>query len=304
MTPTKPMLAVDFNPDKAKFPYIVMPKIDGVRGLKLSDELGFTARSLKPFGNKQTSIHFSEIPTGFDGEIVYGSVTDEELCRTTTSVLNTHDDPRVNDTTLYVFDYVTEDTVNHDYLTRLSLLDEFLQEVPIPHCEPVKWELVETMERLVELETEYLAKGYEGIIARDPYGMYKNGRSTVRENTYLRLKRFVQEDAIVNSITEAMENTNEKSTNELGSSYRSTHKANMKPKGMVGALNCTDIKSGLEITVGPGAMSHTDRIYYFNNQSELLGKTISYKSFPKGKKDKPRFPTFVNIRPEEDLVKD
>ena len=35
---------------------------------------------------------------------------------------------------------------------------------------------------------------------------------------------------------------------------------------------------------------------------ELVGHTIKFKTFPKGIKNKPRFPTFVSIRADSDKV--
>lgn len=299
--PTKPMLAVDFNPSKANFPYIAMPKIDGVRALHLLPDLGITGRSLKSFGNTLVSDHFSDLPLGLDGELSYGSVTDPALCRTVTSIVSTYDDTRANSLTLNVFDYVTEETESLFYINRLHLLSN----LPLPsNCRIIPHVVVTDQSQLDYWESRWLAEGYEGVILRDPYGTYKNGRTTIRENSYLRIKRFVQEDAIVLSITEAMENTNPAQTNQLGHSERSTHQANLVPKGMVGSITCRDIKTNSVITIGPGEMSHEDRIYYFNHPDQLIGKTISYKSFPKGVKDKPRFPTFVTIRPSQDLVPD
>lgn len=295
--PTKPMLAVDFQEAKAKFPYIAMPKIDGVRGLRLTSSL--TGRSLKPFGNSLVATRFSNIPQGLDGELTYGDITDPALCRTVTSIVNRHNETKASDLVLNVFDYVTPQTESLTYADRLM----HLETLPLPDsCHLVPYRLVTNLEELYAAEQEWLNQGYEGVILRDPNAPYKNGRTTVKENSYLRIKRFVQEDAIVLSITEALENTNPKVTNALGRSARSSHQANLTPKGMVGSLVCRDIKTGDTITVGPGEMSHQERTYYFENQSKLVGATISYKSFKHGVKSKPRFPTFVSVRPLQDIV--
>ena len=298
---TKPMLACDFDPDKLQFPLILQPKIDGVRGIHIRPDLGVTARSLKPFGNKLVSEAFKSLPLGIDGELTYGSFDQQDLCRITTSVVNTHDDPRTFDLALWAFDYITPDTVHLPYKERLATLYKLRlpdNVIPIPYV------TINSLQELEQLESSYLTQGVEGVILRSPDGLYKNGRSTVREGTFLRVKRFTQEDAIVLEIVEAMENTNPKQTNELGRSERSTHKENLVPKGMVGALVCRDIKTGQTITVGPGQMPHTERKHFFDNPSELVGQTISYKFFPQGQKDLPRFATYVTIRPQEDLVKE
>lgn len=296
---TKPMLATDFDESKIKFPIWAMPKIDGVRGLHLYSKPSFSGRSLKSFANKLVAPLFTI--QGIDGELTYGDITSSKLCSLTTSVVNTLNDTRASDLVLYAFDYVTPDTEDLSYSERYAKL----LGLNLPNnVSVVPYTIVNSLDELLMFETQCLSEGYEGVILRDPNGKYKNGRSTVREGTYLRIKRFTQEDAIVLSITEAMENTNEAVVNALGRTERSSHQENKIPKGMLGNLVCRDIKSGKEITVGPGEMTHADRTHYFNNPDLIIGQTISYKSFPKGVKDKPRFPTFVNIRHSSDLVEE
>jgi DNA ligase-1 len=109
-----------------------------------------------------------------------------------------------------------------------------------------------------------------------------------------------------------MENTNEAKVNELGRTERSSHQDNMVPKGMIGNLICSMMKDVYDgdkllfsqdqvVTVGPGAMPHVDRVALFQDQSKIVGQVIKFKFFPKGVKDKPRFPTFVTIRSAEDM---
>ena len=119
--------------------------------------------------------------------------------------------------------------------------------------------------------------------------------------SYLRIKRFVEEEAYVLGIIEGEENQNEEQTNELGQTFRSSHQENKVPNGMVGSMLCRDIKSGQEIVVGAGNMKHHERVHFFENQAQLLGKIIKYKFFPKGVKDKPRFPTYKCFRDKADM---
>jgi DNA ligase-1 len=168
----------------------------------------------------------------------------------------------------------------------------------------VPYQVIFTLDELLAYESTTLSQGYEGVILRSPDGLYKNGRTTLREGTYLRIKRFTQEDAVVLSLVEAMENTNEAVTNALGRSERSAHQDNLVPKGMIGSLICRDVKTDQEITVGPGKLTHEERTYYWSNPSLLVGRTISYKFFPHGQLNLPRFPTFESIRITEDLVQE
>ncbi|MBL0499475.1 hypothetical protein JD514_20760 [Aeromonas caviae] len=100
---------------------------------------------------------------------------------------------------------------------------------------------------------------------------------------------------------EGKQNLNEKTINELGRSTRSSHQENMVPNGQVGNIQGVKLKTGEVITVGPGRLKKEERLHYFQNPSEFIGQVAKYKHFPKGVKDKPRFPTFECLRPESDL---
>lgn len=296
----KPMLASDWQDAKVKFPVLMQPKIDGVRGLHLKN--GLTGRSLKRHANLHVT-HLFSAPCylGLDGELAAARETDPALCRTTTSALTTiQGAPFV---LWWVFDYITASTIGLPYLERYKALERFYRDNPhLEHLRLVPYRTVNSLAQMESVDAEYLDAGYEGSILRDPKGMYKEGRSTVTEGGLLRIKRFVEEDAVVHSIQEGQRNENEAEENELGYTFRSTHQANMSPNGMVGALLCNDVKTGQAITVSAGSMSHDLRSYYFRNQQDIIGKTIKYKFFPKGIKDKPRFPTFQSIRSDSDIV--
>src|SRR5690606_31284523 len=124
--------------------------------------------------------------------------------------------------------------------------------------------------------------------------------------------RFLESEALITKVVEGESNQNEAQINELGHTFRSTHQANMVPNGMVGYLIGTAtetlkdgsrvvIEKGQEIKISPGNMDHSMRRHYFLNRHEIIGKLAKFKFFPKGIKDKPRFPTFVCIRDNTDL---
>jgi DNA ligase 1 len=301
----KPMRATDYEEDKLVFPLIAQPKIDGVRGINLTGKL--TGRSLKPFGNRYTSRFFSYSAfTGLDGELAAAHECDPALCRLTTSALGTHDgEPFV---LWWLFDYITVDTARLPYVERHELLwkrVEELRAMPVVFAQAERLRvvpsvLVQDLEALNACDANWLELGYEGTIVRKPSGGYKYGTSTVREGGLLRIKRFVEEDAVVTAIIEGQSNQNEATINALGQTERSTHQANMVPNGMVGAFECIDVKTGNPITVSAGTMSHEDRVKFFKHPELILDQHIKYKHFPKGVKDKPRFPTFQSIRMKED----
>src|SRR5690606_5448014 len=66
-----------------------------------------------------------------------------------------------------------------------------------------------TPQEVLEYETHCLKMGYEGLILRNPDAPYKFGRSTLKEGSLLKLKRYEDAEAIVVSLEEAMHNDNE-----------------------------------------------------------------------------------------------
>lgn len=307
----KPMLACDWDEDKIKFPCGVLPKIDGVRGVHLTGKL--TGRSLKEHGNRFTNKRFSSSTlAGFDGELTLGVIPHaDDLCRMTTSAVASHSGEP--DVYWWVFDYITPETANLLYHKRYEAMLEKVKELQHPKIAVVPMLVCHNMQQLLDVEEMTLSMGYEGIILRDLNGKYKQGRSTVREGGYLRIKRFVEEDAKVIGFEEGSYNGNEAQINELGQTERSTHKENMVPNGLIGNLLCEALKDvvvdgkviiacGQHITVAPGKMLHEDRKRYFDHPDVLIGQVIKFKFFPKGIKDKLRFPTFQSFRATSDTV--
>lgn len=294
----KPTLCCDYDESKLRFPLICMVKIDGVRGINLEGTL--TGRSLKKHANKHTTAMFSKPQfQGIDGELVAGEWTSSSLCRDTTSAVNRIEG--TPDITWWAFDFLDGLTIGLPYHERLSLLAAHVASINEPNVKVVPHVIVNSIEELNVFEEDALAQGFEGVILRDIYGKFKSGRATVREGSYMRIKRFTDAEAICLSIQEAMQNNNQKITNELGLSERSSHQENMTPKGMVGSLVCKCCETGETIIVGAGDMDHGMRKHYFENQGEIVGQIIKYKSFRHGVKSKPRFPTFLSIRAESDM---
>ncbi len=56
---------------------------------------------------------------------------------------------------------------------------------------------------------------------------------------------------------------------------------------------------GNEIGVGPGAMSHADRRFFWSNQSDLVGQIIKIKYKRDDTYEALRQPTFVAIHPDK-----
>lgn len=297
-TKFKPHLATDADLKKLVFPLWGMVKIDGVRALNPEGKL--VGRSLKAHANKYTTAKFSQPEyIGIDGEMAAGDANSLSLCRDTTSALNRKEgEPNI---TWWGFDMLRSDTLSLPYEERYEALKEVVATLARPELEIVPYVVLEDVESLLHHEMHWLEMGYEGMIIRNPKGMHKHGRATVKEGAYLRRKPWADAEALVLAIEEAMQNNNEAKVNELGRTERSSHKENLTGKGMVGSLVCKDLTTGVVFNVGPGEMPHDARLYYWENKHLLEGHIITYKSLQTGVKDKPRMATFKNIRAASDM---
>ncbi len=313
----KPMLATDWSETTQRFPVFAQPKIDGVRGLNLIGKL--TGRSLKPFKNKHVTKMFSHSALlGLDGEFAAQDERHPDLCRMTTSAINSIEgEPWLM---WHLFDYITPGTMELPYYKRYYILQERVLDIRREYPELGQHLRVMPNKEcthpatLNHFETEWLAAGYEGAILRDPGGMYKSGRSTIREGGLLRIKRFVDFEFVVRAVIEGEENLNEAQTNELGRTFRTSHQENKVANGMVGTVVGTILKdvrdqfdtllfrAGDEVTVSAGCMSHEQRKAWLLDGGAYLKSVVSKaKFFPKGIKDKPRFATWQGVRAAEDM---
>ncbi|QYW02070.1 DNA ligase [Stenotrophomonas phage Siara] len=303
----KPMKAVDAKLDKLRFPLILLPKVDGVRGLNVAGKA--LSRTLADIRNRWTRKVFSrDYLAGLDGEMIADKWNHPRLVSLTTSATSGHDDePFVQ---WMIFDDFTEP--NDPYLKRLetaaSRVEAILKFKPEMkgRLRMMPYHVVNNMEELTYWEDHYLGLGLEGIILRDPKGVYKHGRGTVTAGDYLRVKRYIEALFKVTGVEEAMENTNEAEMDNLGHTKRSTAKAGMVPKGMVGKVHgvwMEDVEwngkrlfsKGDAVLMGPGSLTHAEREHFWKHQEEFIGQLGKCKTFPIGVKEKPRFPLFVTL---------
>lgn len=311
----KPMLARDWIESKVKFPCYIQPKIDGVRALNIDGKL--YARSLKPHANLHLNELFGQqMFNGLDGEIILNdNPVLPDLCSLTSGAVRREKD--TSNFTWYVFDLILPDTIELSYEERYRMLRkhvEMLRNVMgITNVVLIPQYICISMRHLIDYDDEFLRMGYEGSIIRNPLGKYKEGRSDGKMQVW-RIKRFIDAEFLIDTVIEGNHNDNEATVNELGRTERSTHQENMIPNGLVGAMEGTlladvvdpttnevILRKGERVKVSPGTMSADMRKHYFENQHELLGQIGKFKFFPKGIKDKPRFPVFLSVRSKEDM---
>lgn len=299
MVQRKFMKAADCEISKLKLPVIVEPKIDGVNGGQLLLNR-FTTRTQKPFANNTVTDLFSHPAFyGINGELAVGSLTDGATGRRTTSVVNSYSWNTAGEIPiLYPFDYVTEETAGLGYVRRYDLLKARMVALPPELAQYVRplpaMKLCRTVDEVLEFHSRMNAEGYEGTVLRDPNGRHKDGRSTANEGLFLRLKDQETAEAIVLRVIEAEENLNPAQINEMGETFRTSHKENKVGKGMAGSFEC--LWENETITVSAGELTHEERIRIWENRSNIVGEPITFRFMRYGMKDKPRFPRYVNVR--------
>jgi DNA ligase-1 len=286
----KPLLASTLEDiSQLKLPVYTSPKLDGIRVL-IKDGVALT-RNLKPVRNKFVQYYLSKPEfEGLDGEILVGSPTDPELFRTTSSgVMAFEGEP---DFTYWVFDYWNYSPEDAPFSERLQVL---IDNHSLKHdrVKVLPHKLWTTTHEVFHEEMKNFERGYEGTMVRDPNGVYKYGRSTLKEGILLKLKRFRDDEAVVIGFHERMHNANEAKTNALGRTERSVHKENLLGRGDLGAL-VVKYKEH-EITIGTG-FSDALRAEIWNNQDKYVGKSVTFKYMEYGNYEVPRFPIFKWFR--------
>lgn len=298
MTEFRPMLAGKFDPAKQVYPCYASPKLDGIRASVVNGQL--LSRSLKPIPNKHVSTILSKpIYEGFDGELIAGSVTAENVFSNTTSHVMSHD--KVFDFTYYVFDLHDSERgfdVRNVALTARMKGGSGIAPGVLVVCLPQT--ILHNEAELAEYEAATVGAGYEGVILRKMGGLYKYGRSTTNSGELLKVKRFTDGEATIIGFEEQMFNGNEATTNELGRTKRSSHQAGKIGKGTLGALIVRDVGTGVEFNVGTG-LNDEARQLVWDNRSGHAGLLIKYKSFEVGVKTKPRHPVFIGFRDTRDM---
>ena len=279
--------------DKVKEMY-ASPKLDGIRCM-IQDGVALS-RSLKPIRNEFIqSILSNPMFDGLDGEIISGDPTADDVYRITTgNVMRSTGKP---DFTFWIFDSFLH--LGH-YFSRQHELYHIDPTSIHPNIKILKTVSVFNINEMHAYEQFCLGQGYEGIILRDPMGMYKHGRSTAKEGGLLKVKRFEDSEAGVLAVEEQMHNGNEAKTNELGRTQRSSHKENKVPMGTLGALVCKDVVSGIQFNIGTGFTDEVRQQLWWS-RNRLIGQTIKYKSFKIGVKDAPRHPVFLGMRDDDDI---
>lgn len=278
--------------------YLCTPKLDGIRALMINGHL--VSRTFKPIRNNYIRKTLEAVlPEGADGEIVCPGA----FQATSSGVMSADGEPEF---IYYFFDYIKDDLKKPYFDRTQDMLQWLVYQGPVhtPGLSMIKLLMPTTISNYDQLkgyEAECIDKGFEGVILRTPDSPYKCGRSTVKQEWLLKLKRFADDEAIIIGFTEKMRNDNEATKDAFGHTVRTSHKENKTPANTLGALVVKDIKTDIEFEIGTG-FNDEKRQEIWDNQNEWMSKIVKYKHFAvSGVKEKPRFPVYLGVRDPEDM---
>jgi DNA ligase-1 len=297
----KPMLATALPSDGSHelvFPVLATPKIDGIRALKVKDQL--FSRTFKPIPNVVARKELERIlPNGSDGELCFGATFQSATSAVMTASFVP---PQGTKFRYYWFDYV-EQYVDVPYQERMKQMKEKAEQLDLESSVveiiPLYPIVIRNKLELDAYESACLSDGYEGVMIRAPNGKYKNGRSTLKEGLLLKIKQSVDDEALVIDTEELQHNQNEAEVDALGNKKRSSHKENKVSGGVLGAL-VSKTKDGIEFKIGTGFTAQM-RSDLWKDRKSLIGKWVKYKYMPAGVKEAPRHPVFLGFRDINDM---
>lgn len=315
----KPQLANDADINTLPYPNVWgMPKIDGVRAWNPAGTL--LGRSMDPFKGYGITDYFSKADfTGLDGEMTLGaSPVGERLCHLTTGAMGAFKGiTAMADLHWWVFDLLTPHTISLPYDARYELLWKKV-EVSLRHerIHLVPYEEVESKVAALQLIGEHLDAGYEGTIFRHRLSPPKEGRPGKKEQQLVRVKPWMDSEALVVDISEGETNTNEAKVNSLGRTERSSAQGGKVKNGTVGTIHAVQVadvynpftgelmfKKGEPLDIGPGTLTADEKARWWADRSQLLGWVVKYKHLAYGVKDKPRMGTYLSRRVAADIEK-
>ncbi len=311
-------------PESVDLPLYASAKLDGIRAV-VKDARVYT-RKLELLPNLHVQRMLGHpLLEGLDGELCVGPPYADDVFNTTQSgVMSVHGTP---DFRFYVFDYWTDPVTG--YRERFEKLRAAFTQPDYaghPMLELLEQHWVTKLEELSLLQEDYLERGYEGLILRNPDAPYKFGRSTDNPNgklhektgkplqpwCMLKLKTFSSGEARVTGVVELLHNENDPEDNALGLAKRSKAAEGMVPAGVMGALEVEDCVTRVPFRIGSGFTAKERAQLWADHIGQpvglcapsgrpVVGRFWRYKHFEIGVKTAPRFPISQGERDPRDM---
>ena len=269
--------------NKLRYPVLATLKIDGVRALRMNGTL--LSRTLKAIPNKSIRERSLILPGGFDMELYNPELSYNQI----QSIVMSEEHPDSDKIQFHVLDWFGKEGGYWERCSAIRHHQQDLSFVAPGHNE------FHTGYSLLQWFLACENEG-EGICFRTPQSIYKQGRSTLKEQYLVKLARFSRTEVTIVGFEEQQENGNPDLYNEVGYMKRQTCADGLIGKNTLGAFICTDA-NGQRVKVGSG-VGLTDKLRkeIWDNRDCYANKQITVKFKAHGMKDVLRHPIFVGFR--------
>lgn len=257
------MLAAELTDERLlRYPLLATPKVDGIRFLVVNGKA--VTRSLNPIPNDHVRTWIeANLPEGVDGEITVPG----GFGATSSAVTRQNGTP---DFTVWLFDQYGPDAYRAR-VQQLGRLGDIHNRVRV--LVPVE---IHTEAELWAFEDRCLAEGHEGVILRDPAGAYVCGRTKEEEGLMLKLKRHLDDEAVILTVFPM-----DGSDTEAG--------------GFAVEWRGSRFNIAWNSSLG---LSRADAL---EMAAKLRGRIVRFRHQPNGAKRLPRFPVLTGFREGWDL---
>ncbi len=181
---------------KIEYPCLVQPKLDGIRCIIYKkDTLVFQSRNNTIFQQfpqiaKELEPFFIENPDLIlDGELYHHSLGFQKI----TSIVRKKDHPELDQIQYHIYDVICD----LPYLKRY----EMIRKIKGPRVFCVETKRASSRENIENCHTHYTGLGYEGIMIRNPEGLYQE---KARSKDLLKYKHFKDAEFLVVGHNEVM----------------------------------------------------------------------------------------------------
>ena len=250
-------------------PYIVQPKLDGVRCRAVPTSKGYvllssTEELIVSVPHINEALDQSGFSMELDGELYLHGSSFEDIVSVTARTVNYH--PEFAAMEYHVFDVVNESIQLGRSLWLAGQHKNFKKPLA-----PVPTYITHSLDDIMERYVQFLNTGYEGIIVRHFALKFERKRSTF-------MMKFKPKKSDWYTVT----------------GYKEEIDKHGDPKGRLGALICCG-DDGTEFSVGSG-LDDSQRSSYWADRDRLVGSLchVQYQHITPGKRV-PRFPVFVEV---------
>lgn len=289
--PLKAATIEEENLDQLLYPKALQPKLDGLRCL-IVNGVPCTI-NMNPIPNRFIREKLSWCDHGLDGEITIPGCFDFNEVQS--AVMKASGEPD------FIFNVFDRFDLDEAFLTRFEEAEKSV--VHLNYCKMVETVIVATPEQLLQKHKFYTKEGFEGTMIRSGDSLYKFGRSTLKEEILIKLKDWIDDEAIIVGFIQRMKNNNVKQLDNFGKTKRSSAKANKVPveecAGVVLKWRGIIFEAGFAKGFNQGLKQ-----WLFHHQKDFLNTVVTFKYQNLSKKGVPRFGKLKGFRSLLDMTED